>query len=223
MTTPDAVERTRLSNLRDKIGVGAVLMLIWTLLWGEISIANLASGALVAALVLTVFPVDHDVVAVSHRFRPVSAAKLVAFFLSDLVMSTLVTAADVVRPRSRVRTGIVACPLRVDNDGLVTFLANMIAVSPGTMPIEVSYNPHVIYVHVLHNHDPDSTRRLVSRLEALAVGVLGGPEAVAAVEVPAPWPPPPPAEPPEVTEETDPIEVVDDLDGLFGADEEDQP
>src|SRR3546814_15944844 len=126
-------------------------------------------------------------------------------------MSTLVTAADVVRPRSRVRTGIVACRLRVDNDGLVTFLANLIAVSPGTMPIEVTYNPHVIYVHVLHNDDPERTRRLVARLESLSVAVLGGPYALAAVERPLPWPPPPPETRPAGVEETHPLGVGADL------------
>src|SRR3546814_9131211 len=64
------------------------------------------------------------------------------------------------------------------------------------MPIEVTYNPHVIYVHVLHNDDPERTRRLVARLESLSVAVLGGPEALAAVEHPLPWPPPPPEEKP---------------------------
>src|SRR3546814_21032864 len=79
------------------------------------------------------------------------------------------------------------------------------------MPIEVTYNPHVIYVHVLHNDDPERTRRLVARLESLSVAVLGGPEALAAVEHPLPWPPPPPAEKPDVVEEPEPIEVVDDI------------
>src|SRR3546814_3739301 len=123
------------------------------------------SGALVSLRVLVASPVDQDGRAGRHRLNPIAAVRLGAFFVSDLVMSTLVTATDVVRPKSRVRTGIVACPLRVDNDGLVTFLANLIAVSPGTMPIEVTYNPHVIYVHALHNDDPERTRRLVARLE----------------------------------------------------------
>src|SRR3546814_16430527 len=103
-------------------------------------------------------------------------------------MSTLVTAADVVRPRSRVRTGIVACPLRVDNDGLVTFLANLIAVSPGTMPIEVTYNPNVIYVHALHKDDPERTRRLVARLASPSDPLPGGPAAIARVAHPQPSP-----------------------------------
>jgi len=192
MSAPDVVRRTRRSNLRDDVGVGVVLVIIWTLLWGVASPANIASGALVAALLLVAFPLDHDVIAVRHRLRPVATVRLAVFFLTDLFRSTLATAADVVRPRSRVRTGIVACPLRVDNDGLLTFLANLIAVSPGTMPIEVTYRPHVIYVHSLRGADPDEVRAFIARLEELLVRALGGPEAIRALAEPLPWPPPPP-------------------------------
>lgn len=190
MRAPDAIRRTRRSNLRDDIGVGAVLVIIWTLLWGEASAANVVSGVLVAGLLLVAFPLDHGIVAVRHRLRPIAAVRLAAFFLTDLLLSTLTTAVDVVRPRTRVRTGIVACPLRVENDGLVTFLANLIAVSPGTMPIEVVYRPHVIYVHSLRGVDPDEVRSFVARLEELSVMALGGPEAIGAVAGPAPWPAP---------------------------------
>lgn len=199
MSTPDAVERTRWSNLRNDFGVGASLVIVWTLLWGEMSVSNVLSGALVATALLVAFPVDHGVVAVAHRLRPVAAVRLGLFFAGDVVKSTLVAAVAVFRPRSRIRTGVVACPLRVDNDGLVTFLANLIAMSPGTMPIEVSYNPHVIYVHSLHAADPDQVRADVARLEELSVAALGGPEALRAVEHPAPWPPPP-DEPPVLEE-----------------------
>src|SRR3546814_20240223 len=81
------------------------------------------------------------------------------------------------------------------------------------MPIEVTYNPHVIYVHVLHNDDPERTRRLVARLESLSVAVRGGPEALAAVEHPLPSPPPPPAEKPDVVEDTEPIAGIDAIAG----------
>lgn len=198
--TPDAVGRTRLGNLRDDVAIGAVLVVIWTLLWGELSTANVVSGGVVAALVLIAFPVDHDITAVRHRPRPTAALALGAFFVSDLLQSTVLTALHVVRRHPGMSTGIVACPLRVQNDGLVTFMANVIALSPGTMPIEVAYNPHVIYVHSLRTRDPDDVRRFVSRLEELAVKALGGPEAVAAVARPPVWPPPPPEEPPSVHE-----------------------
>lgn len=199
---PDVVRQRRAADLRDEAGVVAVLTAIWLLLWGEISAANVISGVLVGTLLIIAFPVDHDVVSVRHGVRPFAVVQLVVFVVSDLLRSTVGTAIDVLRANSKVRTGVVACPLRVDNDGLVTFLANVIALSPGTMPIEVAYRPHVIYVHSLHASDPEAIRAFVSKLEELAVRAVGGPEAVDAVSEPAPWPPPAPE--PQPTVERDP-------------------
>ncbi len=201
-STPDVVRRRRSADVRGEAGIVAVLVAIWLLLWGEVSVANLVSGTLVGALLIVAFPVDHEVVSVRHRVRPVAVARLVLFVVSDLLRSTAGTAIDLLRVHSKVRTGVIACPLRVDNDGLVTFLANVIALSPGTMPIEVGYRPHVLYVHSLHASDPDQIRSFVSKLEELAVRAVGGPEAVDAVSEPAPWPPPPPAAQPTVERHT---------------------
>lgn len=195
---PDVVRRTRRTEFRDDIGVIAVLVCIWILLWGKASVANVVSGAVVATLLLVAFPIDHEVIAVRHRVRPAAILRLVVFFVADLLRSTAATALDVLGPASRVQVGVVACPLRVHNDGLVTFLANLIALSPGTMPIEVTYRPHIIYVHSLRAAEPDEVRAFVARLEELAVMALGGPEAVGAVAEPAPWPPPPPRAQPTV-------------------------
>lgn len=194
----DAVRRSRSTELTSDVGLGAVLVGIWILLWGKLSVANVLSGALVAWLLLLAFPIDHGVIAVRHRLRPMAMMRLAGFFLDDLVRSTAATALDVLRPQSQIRTAIVACPLRVHNDGLVTFLANLIAISPGTMPIEVTYRPHVIHVHSLRGDQPDDVRAFVSRLEELAVMALGGPEAVGAVAHVPSRPPPPPTPQPTV-------------------------
>lgn len=186
MSAPDAVRRTRRSNVRDVLGVAAVLVGIWTFLWGELSVANVVSGTAVASALLVAFPVAHDIVAVRHRLRPVAAVRLIIFFVADVLRSTLSTALEVLRPRSQISTGIVACPLRVQNEGLVTFLANLIALSPGTMPVDVSYDPHIIYVHSLHADRAADVRSFISRLEELSVMALGGHEAVSAVAEPGP-------------------------------------
>lgn len=55
----------------------------------------------------------------------------------------------------------------------------MLGLAPGTMPIEVTRDPAVIYLHVLHLHDVEAVRADVNRLAELAVRAFGTPEAVA--------------------------------------------
>jgi len=162
------------------VGIAISLVAVWLLLWGEITVANVLSGLVVAAGLLVVFPLE-PVPGVAHRLRPLAVVRLAAFFAFELVVSTLHVAWYVVWGPSRVRTGIIACPLRVPEPGLATFLANLLALSPGTMPIEVTMDPAVIYVHVLRVDSPEAVRARVAHLEALAVAALGSPEALAVV------------------------------------------
>lgn len=168
-----------------RVGLVLALVGVWVLLWGEPSLANLASGLVVAVGLLIVFPleaVDH----VDHRLRPIPALRLAVHFAVDLVVSTLVVARQVIGGPSHVRTAIIGCPLRVDADGLITFLANVIALSPGTLPVHVDRDPLVLYVHVLRLESAEDVRRRVSRLEELAVAALGSPAMVEACRQPPP-------------------------------------
>lgn len=170
-----------------RVGLLLSLVAVWLLLWGEVSAGNVVSGILVAVTLLIVFPLN-EVEHVDHRVHPWGIARLVAFFTYDLVISTLRVGWDVLVGPRRVRTAIVACPLRVDADGLVTFLANVIALAPGTLPIHVSSEPTVLYVHVLRLDSPDAVRARIARLEERAVAALGSPAMVEACRRPPPHP-----------------------------------
>lgn len=168
-----------------RAGMVAALVLVWTLLWGEVSVPNVVSGLVVAVGLLIVFPLE-EVEHVDHRIHPVGVIKLTAYFFYELVVSTVSVARDVIIGPSRVRTAVVACPLRVDADGLITFMANIIALSPGTLAIHETRDPLVIYIHVLKVRTPDDVRRWTTRLETLAVGALGSPAMIEACKSPPP-------------------------------------
>ena len=171
------------------LGLGAALVVVWTLAWGELSVGNVVSGAVVAALLLTVFPISHDIEHVDHHLRPLAVVRLGVAVVWQVIAGNLVMLRDILGGPTRERTGIVACPLRVDAPGLLTFLANVLALTPGTMPVEVRRGPQVIFLHVLRLEDPEAVRRSVSHLEELSVAALGSPAAVAACTAPPPsWP-----------------------------------
>ena len=54
-----------------------------------------------------------------------------------------------------------------------TFIANVLTLGPGTIPVDVQADPPVIYVHVLDAVHPDATRRQVARLESLTTKAFG--------------------------------------------------
>jgi multicomponent Na+:H+ antiporter subunit E len=159
----------------------AWLTVLWVVLWGEISLANVLGGVVVAVMVTTVFrlaPAPEQ----RHTFRPYRAFVFAAYFLWQLLVSNFVVAREVVTPRDRIRSGIVAVPVTGCSDLVITVLANALTLTPGTQTLEVRREPPTLYVHVLHLHDIDEVRRDIRRLQLMVVHAIGSQEALASLD-----------------------------------------
>lgn len=167
--------------MRLAIGLGVVLTAIWVLAWGSLTWANLAGGIAVSALLLVLVP---DVRRATHLpiVRPWPLARLMGRMLIDTAISNVLVAREVLSPRPRISTGVVSVPLAGCSDELVTIMASLVALTPGTMPVEVEQDPTIMYVHVLHLDDPDDVRRRIWSLRDQVVATFGTPEAIAEVE-----------------------------------------
>lgn len=155
------------------VGVEAALVVVWVLAWGDLSVANVLSGAVVGVLLLATFPVGRLPDRGGRTLHLGPAVRLLGVFLANLVASNVAMAREIVTGGRRIETGVVACPLRVDSDGVATFLANVLSLSPGTLVLEVDHGPPVLYLHVLHMADRERILRTVARLEELAVATYG--------------------------------------------------
>lgn len=161
-------------------GLGGMLLALWLLLWGHITVVNVVSGAVVVTVVLLLIPETGRGVT-WPRIRPAWAARFVTRVLWSLLRANVEVAREVLRPGSRVRTGIIAIPMDNCSDGLITLVTNVLGMAPGTMPVEVTRHPPVIYVHLLHADDPEVRRADITGLAELAVRAFGSDEAVASL------------------------------------------
>lgn len=160
------------------------LVVVWVALWGDLSIANVLSGVLVAAVLLVVFPASGEILP-QYRARPLAALRLVGYFLLKMAESNWSLARMVLSRDDQIRTGVIAVPLVCDSDGLLTIVANLTALTPGMMVLEVERQPARFYVHVLQLDDVDAARSEIMELERRVVEAFGSPEAVAAVRTAA--------------------------------------
>lgn len=162
------------------------LTVVWALLWGDFGLASLLSGLAVALFVVALSrPTGVRGIQLTS-FHPVSAVVFLAYFLLQLVTSSLQVAWEVVSPGSNINRAIVAVPMHVSTDGLVTLVGNAITLTPGTLTVDVhgadDGRPPVLYVHALHFTDVDALRRDVLTLERLAVRAFGTREQRAEIE-----------------------------------------
>jgi multicomponent Na+:H+ antiporter subunit E len=163
------------------VALGALLVAVWVFLWGYLTVANVVSGILVVATLLVLFPTGHRVTP-RYVVRPVPFVRFLVHFLRELVLANVVLAREVLTPEDRIRTGVIAVPISGCSDGLLAFAANVIALTPGTLAIEVSNDPATLYVHVLHLHDIEQVRKEILHMQELIVRAFGSPGAIAALE-----------------------------------------
>lgn len=145
---------------------------VWTALWGTVSIANLVTGALIGIVTIRLVPVTADTRsgdAGRLRVRPLAAAGFLLFFLRQLVVASAVVAWEVLTPGSNINQGIVRLPLRTRSPGLATVIANAISLTPGTLTLEVARDPFTLYVHILHLRGVEEVRADLREVERRAL------------------------------------------------------
>ena len=114
----------------------AMLLAIWLLAWGSLSWANVLSGLVVAGGLMVALP-DARRPARLPVIRPVALVRLGLRLAKDLVVANLVLIREVLSPWPRISTGVVRVPLPECSDQVLTLLANLVALTPGTIPVEV--------------------------------------------------------------------------------------
>lgn len=155
-------------------------VVLWVALWHDVSVANVASGLVVGALVLVVSGLPRTRPGDDRhraRFAPLATARLVGYVLYKLVEANLYLAWEIVTPRNRINVGNVAVPLRTESSMAAMVVANVITLTPGSMTIESSGSPPVLFVNVMHLHDLERVRSDLLHVERLCVQAFGSAEA----------------------------------------------
>jgi multicomponent Na+:H+ antiporter subunit E len=95
----------------------------------------------------------------SRYFQRVpKVARLVGFFIVELLHSNLRVLWDVITPAHISRPGIVGIPLDAKSEMEILLVANLISLTPGTLSIDLSADRRTLYVHVMFLDDPDRFR-----------------------------------------------------------------
>jgi len=149
----------------------ALLLVVWVLLWRDVSVGTIIGGAVVATIVDAISPS-------AKRDTRVDMRGLVAFLVRYIAMvgsSNLRVAREVISSSNEtIKEAIVAVPLRTKSTPVALLVANAVTFTPGNLTIEMTEHPFTLYVHVLHFSTVESVHADVAGLERLAARVLRG-------------------------------------------------
>ncbi len=169
-------------QLRHQLPLLVWLVLVWNLLWGTWSWANLISGTVLALAVTLLLPLPP--VVGGTRVHPVGLLVFLGTFLLDLVVSGAQVAWQTIRPSGIRHSAIISVELRTDSDLLMTIVAEATALVPGSLVIDMDREQQSIAVHVLHVTDLDDVERRrasVLTMEERVVRAFGSAEEIAAL------------------------------------------
>lgn len=142
----------------------AWLTLVWVTLWGDITPMLVVSGVLVAVIMSVTFPLPPLEIGV--RVRPLKLVVLVARFLVDVIRASIQVTGVVLRRRP-ARNAVVAVDLTSNSDFVLTGVAGMLSLVPGSIVVEARRSTHTLFLHVLDVDDVAAAEAF--RAEALAV------------------------------------------------------
>lgn len=147
-----------------QIPVLAWLTLVWVALWGDLSFANVIGGLLVAAVVCVVFPLPP--LRMNLRIRPIPLVWLVVHFLADVVRASVEVARTSLWFGHTPQNAVIEVNLATRSDFVLTVVAEMVSLVPGSIVVEVRRFTHTLFLHVLEARDLDGVEKARARVLA---------------------------------------------------------
>jgi len=92
------------------------------------------------------------------------------FFIWECIKANIDVAYRVIHPNRPINPGIVKVKTSLKSDTALTFLANSITLTPGTLSVDIDEQAGILYVHWIDVRDKDiekATRLIVHRFERI--------------------------------------------------------
>ena len=152
-----SVRDTAAEHHRDKRGVFVQLwrqlpffvwlVAVWMLLWGQFTWTAFVTGVVAAIVVTRVFRLPP--VELSGRVNLWYGVVFVLSFLVALVRGSLTVAWQALDWRRQPGTAIIAVPLRVDDDLIMTHTGVTASLIPGSLIVDADRDRRILYLHVI--------------------------------------------------------------------------
>lgn len=138
------------------------LAMVWVLLWGSVTAANVLGGLAVALLITVLLPMPP--VPVQGRLNLPALLWLVAKVAYYLVLSSIQVAWLAVRPGPAPLTAVLRAQLNLKSDLILALAVNVINLIPGSIVLEVDQDRRIIYVHVLDVGSDRAVKRFYDQI-----------------------------------------------------------
>ncbi|MFC0261088.1 Na+/H+ antiporter subunit E [Fontibacter flavus] len=131
-----------------------LLAVVWLFATGTLTEENFVFGFLISFGILWIITVNRK----DNKYFTIlpNVVLFLFYILWKIVLANLQTVKESLYSKSKLSPAIIKFPLEAESNLEITFLANLICLTPGTMVLDVSDDKKVMYVHVIHCEDNKS-------------------------------------------------------------------
>ncbi len=146
------------------------LTVVWVLLWGHLTVANVLAGFLIGVGLVTIAPMPKA----GFDGRPwlPGIVVLVVRFVIDIVMASVQVARAALAFGRTPHGAVIRVRLRSHSDLLLTVTAQLCSLVPGSIIVEAHRLTGTLYVHVFDPTGPDGIEGERRRVLAIERRVL---------------------------------------------------
>jgi multicomponent Na+:H+ antiporter subunit E len=145
-----------------RVWVMCWLILVWILLWGTVSAANVLSGLAIALVITVLLPLP--AVPIEGRVHPLSLLRLVLTVAYYLALSSVQVAWLAVKPGPPPLSAVLRAHLAIKSDLVLALAVNIINLIPGSIVLEIDQARRMIYVHVIDVGSERAVNRFYSQV-----------------------------------------------------------
>ena len=132
------------------------LAMIWTLLQGHLSTPDFIAGFVLGYLIIGIS--QRLLGSGNYSRKVVQVLSFMVYIGWDIFTASLALAWLTLQPKLKLSPAVIAIPLDVKTDVEIVALVNLIALSPGTLSLDVSDDKGTIFVHTINHVNPEEFR-----------------------------------------------------------------
>jgi multicomponent Na+:H+ antiporter subunit E len=150
------------------------LVLLWMVLWGQVTWLSVLTGIVVAIIVTRTFylpPVE-----LSGRINVWYLLVFLAHFFLDVAVASFTVAFQALNPRPIPQSSVIGIQLRTRSDLIMTLDAIAMSLVPGSLVVEADRERSTLYLHTFATRtedDVEAMRAKVLVVEARIVRAIG--------------------------------------------------
>lgn len=161
-------------NLWKQLPLLLGLLLLWVILWGQLTWLSALTGVMVAIVVTRVFylpPAE-----LSGRINLWYSFVFLGYFLFDVAVASFTVAFQALSPQRIPQSSVIGIQLRTRSDLIMTLDAIAMSLVPGSLVVEADRQRSILYLHTFATRttaDVEAMRRKVLLVEVRLVRAIG--------------------------------------------------